>query len=315
MEMDPWDIYDMIIDTSSMNSLLKDGWEIETTTRGKQNYEEKKDKPSGLISVFGEQNTGKSFILSRISGIDFPAGYLIETKGLSIKYPIIEKQNFIFLDSFGFNQSLGKYKYDFYKFSKENLSEKEYIEEMNTITSDRLLTEYFILNFILYYSSIPILVLEKLSFSQQELCEKAKKLLYGNQLLVIHNLKHYETIGQVDCFLKDYLQESITFNGKKNEMNNFLNNNEYEKDKNYSYYLEEINNKNGKKNIIHLIMARENTEAGDYYNETTIHFLRQIMNTYCNTQKFPIEERLKEFLFKISNNIMEKPIDNINKLL
>ena len=205
MEMDPWDIiYDMVIDISSMNSLLKDGWVIETTTRGKQNYEEKKDMPSVLISVFGEQNTGKSFILSRISGIDLPTGYSIETKGLSIKYPIIEKQNFIFLDSFGFNQSLVKYKYDCINFQKDILSEKEYIEEMNTITSDRLLTEYFILNFILYYSNIPILVFEKLSFSQQELCEKAKKLLYGNQLLVIHNLKHNETKDDVYYYFKDY---------------------------------------------------------------------------------------------------------------
>ena len=39
------------------------------------------------------------------------------------------------------------------------------------------------------------------------------------------------------------------------------------------------------------------------------------MNTYCNRQTFPIEKRLKEFLIKISNNIMEKPIDNINQII
>ena len=293
-----------------MNSLLEYGWEEEFSVKGQKNYVEKKDKPSVLISVFGNHNTGKSFILCRISDITFPCGYSILTKGLSIRYPTIENQNFIFLDSSGFNQSLVNN--DIYKLSKDNLSEKEYIEKMNTITSDRLLTEYFILNFILYYSNIPILVLDELSFSQQELYDKAKKLLYGNQLFVIHNLKGLEQIEQVKEFIKEILESSITFDVKKNEM--MINMNEDTQFKNYVYHLEEINNENGKKNIIHLIMAKEGTEAGEYYNTTTFHFLRQIMNTYCNRQKFPIEERLKEFLFKISNNIMEKPIDNINQI-
>ena len=33
-------------------------------------------------------------------------------------------------------------------------------------------------------------------------------------------------------------------------------------------------------------MAKEGTEANEYYNKTTIHFLSQIINTYCNRQKF-----------------------------
>ena len=310
MEMYEYDdFYDMIIDIRSMNSLLEDGWEEDFSDKGLMRYNEKKDKPSVLISVFGNHNTGKSFILSKISEITFPCGYSIFTTGLSIRYPSIKNQNFIFLDSSGFNQSLVEN--DIYKLYKDNLSEKEYIEKMNTITSDRLLTEYFILNFILYYSNIPILVLEELSFSQQELYDKAKKLLYGNQLFVIHNLRNIEKIERVKEFIKDIFECSITFNLKEN----YLNINEDTKFKNYVYHLEEINNENGKKNIIHLIMARDGTEAGEYYNTTTIHFLRQIMNTYCNRQTFPIEKRLKEFLFKISNNIMEKPIDNINQII
>ena len=308
MEMD--DFYDMIINISSMNSLLDYGWEEDFSSKGIRSYQEKKDKPSVLVSVFGNHNTGKSFILSNISGIDFPCGYSLETSGLGIRYPI-ENQNCIFLDNSGFNKPLVEN--DCYHLPKDNLSEKEYIETINTITSDRLLTEYFILNFILYYSNIPILVLDELSFSQQELYDKAKKLLYGNQLFVIHNLKNYEKIEQVEEFIKEILESSITFDVKKNEM--MINMNEDTQFKNYVYHLEEINNENGKKNIIHLIMAKEGTEAGEYYNKTTIHFLRQIMNTYCNRQKFPIVERLKEFLFKISNNIMEKPIDNINQII
>ena len=309
MEMAPWDFYDMKILIYSMNSLLKDGWEILWAKEESQKiYEKYKDIPSVLISVFGNLNTGKSFILRKISGIGFPCGYSIYTQGLSIKYLTIQRQYLIFLNSRGFNLPLLFINKDRY-----NLSEKEYIEKINTFTSDRLLTEYFILNFILYYSNIPILVLDELSFSQQELYDKTKKLLYGNQLFVIHNLKNFEESEEVYNYIKDVLLLSTSFNLKDYEMINFLNINKDQKIKNYIYYLEEINNENGKKNIIHLFMAKEGTEAGDYYNETTIHFLRQILN-YCNRQKFPIVERLKEFLFKISNNIMEKPIDNINQI-
>ena len=35
----------------------------------------------------GNGNRGKSFLLSKISGFDFPTGYSVKTKGISIKYP------------------------------------------------------------------------------------------------------------------------------------------------------------------------------------------------------------------------------------
>ena len=66
-KLDILNYYDMIIDIYSMNSLLSQGWEIESTDNGQKRYQEKKDIPSILISVIGNHNTGKSFILSKIS--------------------------------------------------------------------------------------------------------------------------------------------------------------------------------------------------------------------------------------------------------
>ena len=194
------------------------------------------------------------------------------------------------------------------------LEEKQYIDEVSFFANDRFLTEYFILNFILYYSNIPILVLDELSFEEQELYDKAKKLIYGNQLVVIHNLKTYEKIQKVKDFIIDRLENSITFDLQKNKMIEFgednLNN------KNSFYYIEEIdNNENEKKYIIHLIMAKYDTEAGDYYNQTTIQFLKKKINTCDNIQNFPIKETIKEFLLLTSKNIMEEPINNINQII
>ena len=179
--MDELDYFDMVINIYSMKSLLNDGWEIETSSKGQNKIKEKKDIPSILISVIGNHNTGKSFILSKISVL--PNGYSCSTKGLSVKYN--DNKNIILLDSLGFNQSLVEN--DVYRLSnrRSELEEKQFLDEVSVFANDRFLTEYFILNFILYYSNIPILVLDELSFSQQELYDKAKKLLYGNQLFVI----------------------------------------------------------------------------------------------------------------------------------
>ena len=299
--------YDIIIDINSMKPLLDMGWEIFKTQR----YEEKKDIASVLISVFGNHNTGKSFILSKISGINLPYGYSISTKGLSTKY--LDNQNIVLLDSFGLNQSLVQNEVYKLSKSKDELSEKEYIDEVTDFANDRFITEHFILNFILFYSNIPILVLEELSFPEQQLYDKATKLLYGNQLFIIHNLKNCRTIEQVKDYITDNLKNSIIFNVNQNNMIGFegeiLNN------ANNIYYLEEINNEYSNKNIIHLIMAKDNTEAGNYYNQSTIHFLRQRINTCYNIQKFPIEEKIKEYIFKTSKTLMKTPIQNINQII
>ena len=114
---DPLDIYDLVINIDAMKSLLGQGWEEEMTDKGKNTYEEKKDKPSVVVSVIGNQNKGKSFILGQISGQPIPKGYSVKTKGLSVKYPTIEKQNIILLDTAGFETPLVEN--EVYKLSKK----------------------------------------------------------------------------------------------------------------------------------------------------------------------------------------------------
>ena len=143
------DFYDLVIDIDAMKSLLGQGWEEEMTDKGKNIYEEKKDKPSVVVSVIGNQNKGKSWILGKISGEPIPKGYSCKTKGLSVKYPTIEKQNIILLDTAGFETPLVEN--DVYKLSKDKskLEEKEYITEVTDFAKDRQMTEYF-LNVILF---------------------------------------------------------------------------------------------------------------------------------------------------------------------
>ena len=64
----------------------------------------KRDEPALKIGVIGNADKGKSFILSKISKIDFPSGTSISTEGLSIKYPEIREyvnRKIALLDSAG----------------------------------------------------------------------------------------------------------------------------------------------------------------------------------------------------------------------
>ena len=154
----PYEFYDLIININAMKSLLEEGWEEEFSTKGEKIYEEKKDKTSVVVSVVGNQNKGKSFILGKISGQPIPDGYTCVTKGLSIKYPTIEKQNIILLDTACFDSPLVEN--DDYKLSKEKneLTENEYINEVTDFAKDRQMTEYFLQKFVLTQANILLVI-------------------------------------------------------------------------------------------------------------------------------------------------------------
>ena len=132
-----------------MKSLLDEGWPELSKEKGKKNYEEKKDKSSVVVSVIGNQNKGKSFMLGQISGQPIPKGYKCITKGLSIKYHTIEMINIILLDIPGFESPLVEN--DDYKLTKDknDLTEKDYITEVTDFAKDRQMTEYFLQKFVI----------------------------------------------------------------------------------------------------------------------------------------------------------------------
>ncbi len=73
--------------------------------------------------------------------------------------------------------------------------------------------------------------------------------------------------------MKNIIEESLFLNVIKKKM--FFSNKEKEeiKNVNYDYYIEKIDEKKDL-NLIHLIMAKEESEAGNYYNQSCIKFLK-----------------------------------------
>ena len=94
------------------DSFLKP-FEIEKTNK----YNDLKEKEYPIISVMGNFDKGKSFILSEISGINLPSGYNVTTPWICGVYPEtennkkkedseIEYLNALLLDTAGFNTPL-----------------------------------------------------------------------------------------------------------------------------------------------------------------------------------------------------------------
>ena len=311
-------IYDIIININAMKSLLDKGWQ-EEFPNDKSIYEAKKDKESVIVSVIGNANKGKSFILAKLSDVDLPSGFEIQTKGLSVKYPTIENKNIILLDTAGFQTPLVENDVYILSEDKDTLQEEKYLNEVTELSRDKQMTECLLQKFVLTQANILICVVGELTYSEQKFLNKIKKDIQDKRLFVVHNLQNFTKKEQVVNYIKDILMISLTFKLKEYVMINFENQNENE-EKNNLYYLEQFEEDKEDENtqiehdIVHLIMANDKSEAGDYYNESTIKYLKNQISTFVGIKKFPIEEKLKKFLFNISKEIMEEQIKNINDI-
>ena len=297
--IDPTKFYDTIIDFDSLKiSCEEKGFKILFSENGNKNYEKRKKQNSTIVGVIGNENKGKSYILSKISNEELPRGYSVATKGISVKYPKIEIRPFIILDSAGSETPLIKNSDNEYINESNNVN----FELINELARDKIATQNFIQDFIHFYSNILIIVVGQLTNDEQKLINRIKSNNRNKKtIFIIHNLMFIETIKNVETIIENIIKKSITFN--KLSKRNIISENDDRKN-NY-YYLEAIDDKS---TIVHLIMAREGTEAGNYYNQSTIDFLKKQIIIETFTKNFDIIESFKKFLSMCSGTYMENPI-------
>lgn len=269
--------YDFVINIDSLKTQSL-GWEIEKSP----NYhpEKKSVTAAGLI---GRENVGKTFILSKLCGLNLPNECIFNTKGLSIISS--PKTNAVFLDSAGLQKPV--YYFDqklLQRFSctKEDLKNNEEIK--NDMINDRTLTDLFIQDFILEFCAIIIIVVGLLSQNDQKFIQRISKKYKGKKrIIIIHNfltLKNPEDIAEQiknDIFLAF---DNITARGIPN-----------------SDVLEYIEKSSDitKNNISHLILGAENGESGLKYNEISLQHLRKILETCTEKAFFDPIANLTEF--------------------
>ena len=246
------DFYDIIIDINSIKKINSEGWKVIFNKKGLDNYKKYKEIGSITIGVVGNSNKGKSFLLSQISKQPLLSGASIQTKGLSVKYPELkeyENRQIILLDSAGFetpvlrnnNEENNIDKKDEIKEQKneinnekdekqnnsekneekiqanKEISDKEFKqnEEFKENARDKNLTEFFLQNFIIKESDIILLVVGKLTYSEQLLINKIKTEIKSDKsqkILIIHNLQEFSAKKQVEDYIRDTLLKCSTFN-------------------------------------------------------------------------------------------------------
>ena len=193
-------------------------------------------------------------------------------------------------------------------------------EQIYSLTNERRITDFFLQRFIIENANVLLLVVGKLTIDDQLFLNKLTKLIKENQekflqkIIVIHNLMKMKKISVVEQYIENTLLKSLTFTLKEEE-DLYLKEREkkgidYNK---YCYY--EVSEDPNDKEITHLIMAQEGTEAGDYYNESAIEFIRSFGKTVVDAEPFKFIEKLKDYFCKVSETILkfEKTKGNITK--
>ena len=322
------DFYDIIVNINSIKG-IKYGWKIKYNEIGKKRYDELKNKESLKIGIIGNGNKGKSFFFFFLSEVELPKGTSIKTEGLSLKYPKFKdsNNNIILLDSAGLETPLLK---------DENIKDKlespkegnsstpnseqekkmdfpQMVNDLSTIAKDKALTELFLQNFIMIESDILIAMVGILTYSEQKLLNRIKadlkKRKKNYSLYVIHNLQTYVEKEQVEKYINETLLNCATFELKERK-DIYIH--EKEKKMNDTYYVEVFKEQDTSQKIFHLIFANDSSNAGNYYNEFTLEFLRKRFNDTTQITSFPLVDKIKESFQKMSTEMLENKIEELN---
>ena len=307
--------YDLIINLNSLYSISSGnissdyGINIEKSEKGKEIYEDYKDKSSTIIGMLGYSNVGKSFLLSLLTNKKIPDGYAVQTKGISIKYPESENTNFIILDSEGSEMPITETAY-LKKSENEIEDAKKYYELLKLAILDKKATEIFIQKFLIQYCNILIVVVGAMALRDQTFLNRIKKERGIEKIFVCHNLKDCVKKEQVLQYIEETFKKDIFLNCEQRIITNLDERNE----NHYIHYFYETipHPDNQTTQIIHVFLANNNESeentAKSYFNENTIKFLRAQLKSFTYTRMFDAIKLFKKFLIGQSNEFFEHDV-------
>ena len=322
--------YDVIIDINSINSLKNEGWAIKYNKERKEIYDKIISEETIKIGVLGLNNVGKSFLLSKIVNGEIPIGYSIETKGISIKYAIQDDKEknpkeingICILDSAGFETPLLRENKKSTKTDnniKDNKDNEEGksdpVEEAikfggieDNLSSDKAQTERFIEQLIISLSDMIILVVGKLTRTEQKLITRIKNLSIRNEknkirsIIIVHNLSQYHKIAEVNKHIEQYLNRSATFKLKERK---FIGEGKFDK---RNYFVED-SDESEEIQIFHYIMAKEGTEAGNYFNDFTMELIKNQFNNFNKRREINIPDEIINLFSELSTEILGEKME------
>lgn len=171
------------------------------------------------------------------------------------------------------------------------------------------MVELFTQKFVQSNSDVIIAVVGQLTFSEQQLLLRIKKeQLKGNKrLIVLHNLYNFEKRSQVEDHINNILKKSQTFTLEEKHYVEFVIEETVKPTEVNDVYYHENEKGNS---IEHLIFARDDTEAGDFYNTSSKRFLRELLTATTSINRIDLIKKIQLFLKGILENEIQK--DYIN---
>jgi HSP20 family molecular chaperone IbpA len=337
----PEKFYDAIVNTKTFNKLLKGtGWDIKKNVNSQF---AKVGANSIQVNIMGNFNKGKSFLLSFLSGRTLPAGYNVHTKGISCIYPEDVNIPITYLDSAGFDEPLKMVKYvaeyakskvkqsklsdtDQQKMIEDNKvnifsaiaseapkADDPKLEESKSETSpkfdeseivhqflkDKNYIEHLIQSFLIETSDVFLIVVSQLTFTDEKLIHRMKEYKGKKKIYIIHNYNNLSTKEDVKKFIEKDIIKSFSVTKMKYAKNLGINVNQ-------EYFVD-----NESSDFIHVVIARDGSEAGDYYN---ISAREMIITSICdkssNQKLFKLEEDLVKYLNAHLSDYLQGASDN-----
>ena len=194
------DFYDIIFNRNSMHN-IQNRWKKKSCDNVKKRIDSNEIKEKRFIPLIGKINSGKSFLLKSLSEEDLPTVISINAKELRKRY---SKEKNVLLDS------------------KDCKPQKLcYYFNMLDISRDKLFKMNSKISFIINYCNIFILVIGKLTFSEQKIITKVFQNIKGleikrtsKNLIIIHNLQTFGVKDKIEYNEKNFLKSIILENGK-----------------------------------------------------------------------------------------------------
>ena len=310
-EKDPYKLYDSVVTVTTFYDLIKgNGWKT-VTDLDKLATNTKK---SCTVSIIGNFNRGKTFILSYLSNRLLPTGYNVHTEGISCIYPQEKDEPISYLDSAGFEVPISrkqnkeeekKYDISSQKEKKEfDGKESDYILDKPII--DKQFTDIFMQRFLVETSDVILIVVGQLTFSDQKLINRILvefEHRKDKRIVILHNFCNLYKIKDVKVQIKRDIQRCYDVD-KMNIANSIIK--DINREFNNKYYIRKNST------VCHLIFAREGSEAGFYYNESSKNYLTSVIVTQVGQRDFKLEDKIQSYLKEnIHNYFVINDPDNV----
>eukprot|EP01016_Furgasonia_blochmanni_P009834 TRINITY_DN1410_c0_g1_i8.p1 TRINITY_DN1410_c0_g1~~TRINITY_DN1410_c0_g1_i8.p1 ORF type:complete len:676 (+),score=199.21 TRINITY_DN1410_c0_g1_i8:76-2103(+) len=281
--------YDVVVKINSLSDLSRDGW----TVKASQRYCELEQESTIVVAATGLSNKGKTYIINKLCNENFASGFHVKTEGLSMICGTRKGRVISFLDTAGYETPIPFFNDKHIAKSKgpvtedeEKAQEENYKNKMN----DRNATEDFLQNFIVETCNVILLVVSQLTYSDQRMLSRITEKYKHKRILIIHNLHDICYREDVERLIKTDIIEAFPVEEQPAQIDF--------PDRNKRIWITRAKENKDLQPVRHLVMARDKTEAGDYFNESCLEYIRSVLVAEATFQQYNLTDAVTDYAEK-----------------